>query len=479
MATAIAAGPLPLCPIASLPPELQISICAHLSPRSLVALAACSSTLAAVCLSHSVLREVLIDALGIEPQGALRDHLEFVLTMKARTGWFLSSRAYTSRLINVRIEWAAGNHQPALIADEIDPGNGYALDSEDPLRAPAPPVLPLGCVMDLEGASYTVPRWGPGSNQPDRGLSVDLLLPVYDAYPLFSVTSSASRWNAAEPASTHNARIHLKSITRPLLPPVPDTEETRSDTLFGLWTGRSPIQTRNWPSRELIGSRNADLYFQGPALALGDWVGERGAIVGDERAIELVDGALPGFQVQIVKSATPVVEADRAQPGLTTRVQRQFPDNAQDARFVRDEGAQPEGVGLFRLQGRLGARLSTLPREEEDVVNGEVIKGPSRSLLAEQPGLTPLQRSSSSASERRRGRSAGAMPRRAIRSRRRSQSPRFRVSGSARTAATVSSTVRAPRTVARSGLMIHRLHLGQGGVPLWQRQLCVRRCPPE
>ncbi|SGY31342.1 BQ5605_C002g01223 [Microbotryum silenes-dioicae] len=214
----------------------------------------------------------------------------FLLPHSQHLGYWISSSPYTSRIVRLRTSLAETGTSAiptlTITASQLIPRNLYHS------LAHPPPILPHGCRRDgRDHASYYVPRRGPGSATPDRGLSVDILDPEYGWRDLFSINESSGALLSTAPYSGtspdrfgQQLRLRLEKVIRDVLHSTGGyhNEQERSrqdaDSLIRLFTGRAPI--RPWPTEELVGvdlaPASTPTRRRGIFRGMNEWVLDRG-----------------------------------------------------------------------------------------------------------------------------------------------------------------------------------------------------------
>ncbi|ORY75015.1 hypothetical protein BCR35DRAFT_306425 [Leucosporidium creatinivorum] len=457
-----------LSPFESLPPELVLRIIDGLTPQAIVRLSATSRALRSIARSEIVWRTIVQAVLArskapeeeeaeagssnAAENGEATDDSDverwwkratFLLPVSQHLGYFVSSTPYTSRIIRLTTSLKAAQAPTSptltLTAHQLVPSN--ALSQPD---YPAP-TIPRGCTLDVSRTAYIVPRRGPGSSNPDSGLSVDLLEPRYELLPLFTITEQSGALLSSTPHSslspsqfTSTLKLRLQATEREVkIGSEEQSEEerrrTEANNLYSLFTGRTPVLP--WPTKELVGVE--ELYgegdrVQGAFRGLDEWLtgrGEERPVLGDSREGAASSagslGFISGFSLQIRRQYDPTSSprsflptANRSPPpdlqalaDEAPRRQRGVGANGGPAVLWNGEEADPEagaGVAVLRANAEAGGpggfvfhlpRIPTqrVPPAEEQFVGEEIvrtdreefypIKSPARPFTYDDHGL--------------------------------------------------------------------------------------------
>ncbi|SCV68739.1 BQ2448_860 [Microbotryum intermedium] len=277
----------------------------------------------------------------------------FLLPHSQHLGYWISSSPYTSRIVRLTTSLAETETSAiptlTITASQLMPRNLYHS------LAHPPPNLPTGCRRDgRDHASYLVPRRGPGSSNPDRGLSVDILDPEYEWKSLFSINESSGALLSTVPYSGlspdrfgQQLRLRLEKVVREVLNSTggyhnkQERNRQDADSLIRLFTGRAPI--RPWPTEELVGvdlgSPATPTRRRGIFRGMNEWVLGRG----EPRSVtqEVTEPRSPASSSSISLSRSVGDLADRSIP---------FDDHPPHSRTI---------VEGFHLQVR--RKLTTLP----------------------------------------------------------------------------------------------------------------------
>lgn len=316
-----------------LPLELTLHIMHLLPPISLVRLSETCHALHEIARSPSIWRDLVCEILrknaSVPNLVSIKHHPDeieadddrwwswasFLLPHSRHLGYWMSSNPYTSRVLRMSAVLAASPEsdelQVTLQAHQLIPINRF--DSPD-YTPDSPLQIPAGCVLDRNRTSYRVPRT---SENPDRGLSVDLMDITYDWLQLFSISATSGALLHSSPYSALSPSrfgATLKLRLQDVVTEVKETSETEddrrrseADAMYSLFTGRTPVLP--WPTPELA---------QGALRGRESWLHSRGEVQPVLGPPELINGVstslgtLEGFTLQIRRQTS--VESNSYNP---------------------------------------------------------------------------------------------------------------------------------------------------------------------
>ena len=348
--------------ILRLAPELLLKIIHHLPIQSILRLAASCRSLHEIARSEvtakSLLKAICPPSFVLDDSTqSYHDQLRFLIP-HAQLGWFISSLPHRSRLVYIDVYYAPlpTNADARILSLRVR--QLHANNLAEPIQRPESVTLPLeilsrplpqridipfGCTLELNQASYIVPDSGPGSYQPDAGLSVDILSPEFYFLPILETTESSgsrlfstlSRIPGSPNPDPTVMRITLEKISKKLSN-LDDAEndglsETERrvrdrDNLFSLFVGRTP--NRAFPTKTMIGNWSEIAFYPGCIDASPDWIMERGmkgsVLRGEAR------NEVEGFRFKFIRK-TFLREGMVQRPFLGIEGERQLPP----ATFIR------------------------------------------------------------------------------------------------------------------------------------------------
>lgn len=314
-----------------LAPELLLKIINHLPIQSILRLAASCHSLHEIARSDvsakSLLKAICPPSFQInDSTQSYQDQLRFLIP-HSQLGWFISSLPHRSRLVYIDVYYAPtpANADAKILTLRVRQLQARNLseprqpESTLPLTILSRPLpqridIPFGCTLEMNQASYIVPESGPGSYQPDAGLSVDILAPEFYFLPILETTESAgsrlfstlSRIPGSPNADPTVMQITIDKITKKLANLDESENDTLSemdrrvrdrDNLFSLFVGRTP--KRAFPTKTMLGNWAREAFYPGCIDATPDWTKERGvkgAVLRGEGGDEI-----EGFQFKFIR----------------------------------------------------------------------------------------------------------------------------------------------------------------------------------
>ena len=347
--------------ILRLAPELLLKIINHLPIQSILRLAACSHSLHEIARSEvtakSLLKAICPPSFLLDDTTqSYKDQLSF-LVPHAQLGWFISSLPHRSRLVYIDVYYSSfpTNTDARILTLRVRQLQAKNLaepiqqpESTLPLEILSRPLpqridIPFGGTLEFNQASYIVPDSGPGSYQPDAGLSVDILSPEFYFLPILETTESSgsrlfstlSRIPGSPNPDPTVMRITLEKISKKLS----NLDEAENDSLsemdrrvrdrdnlFSLFVGRTP--KRAFPTKTMLGNWSREAFYSGCIDASPEWIIERGmmgAVLGGEDGDEI-----KGFRFKFIRK-TVLREGMVQRPFLGLKGERQLPPST----FIR------------------------------------------------------------------------------------------------------------------------------------------------